>query len=338
MLPSHYLSSLTLAGRLYRQQPEVAGQISSAEVLQFLQDGVIPFPQVIDPYLLDRVDADLAELPRLARTSPLHGMIGIDGKAEHDEARVLRNLSKLGVTDLLQAGPRLKLNDLHRCFDSARNLAVFTPIIRFLDELFGSASELIQSLTFWKSSERSLRQDFSYVHHHSRLGHLAEAWIPLEDTSDQAGPLVYDKGSHLLAENQFYDWNQGGILASRNTDPQTAAGYGQYLDALINRQGWTPSIYLPRRGDLLIWHGALIHGGTPMPMADPARTRRSYVCHYTAAANHKAMARHRFGGGYDFSEPPSLPEPMRPRSLPTRLAAAAGRRLKHLLQGGRTHA
>jgi len=336
MLPSHDLSSLTLAERLYRQQPEVAGHIYSAEVLQFLQDGVILFPLVIDPDLLDRVDADLAELPRLARTSLLHGMIGIDSTAEHYEARVLRNLSKLGVTDLPQAGPRLKLNDLHRCFDSARNLDVFTPIIRFLDELFGSAPELIQSLTFWKSSEQSLRQDFSYMHHHSRLVHLAEAWIPPEDTSDQAGPLVYYKGSHLLAEHQFYDWNQSEMLASRNTNPQTAAGYGHDLGALINHQGWTPSIHLSRSGDLLIWDGALIHGGTAM--AHPSRTRRSYVCQYSAAANRKAKARHRVGDDYDFSEPPSPPDTMPPRSLTTRLVSAAGHRLKHLLQRGRTHA
>ena len=67
MLPSHYLSSLTLAERLYRQQPLVAGQIYSAEVLQFLRDGVIIFPQVMDPVLLAWVDADLADLPALAR-------------------------------------------------------------------------------------------------------------------------------------------------------------------------------------------------------------------------------------------------------------------------------
>lgn len=336
MLPTHYLSSLTLAERLYRQQPLVADQIYSPEVLQFLQDGVLIFPQVIDPALLDRMDADLDALPRLAQTSLLHGMIGIDGKADHYEARVLRNLTKLGVTDLRQAGPGLKLNDLHRYFDSARDLAFSEPIIRFLDELFGSAPALIQSLTFWKSSEQSLHQDFSYVHHHNRLGHLAAAWIPLEDISDQAGPLVYYRGSHLLDVNQFYDWHQGGILASRDTDPQTAAGYEQYLDTLIRQQGWTPSIYLPRRGDLLIWHGALIHGGTPM--GDPSLTRRSYVCHYTAAANHKAMARHRVGEGYDFSEPPSSPETLRPRSFPSRLVSAAGRRLKQLLRGVRTHA
>ena len=226
MLPNRYLDSLTLAERLYRQQPQVAGQIYSAEVLQFLRDGVIIFPQVLDTDLLDWVDADLDDLQRLAQTSLLHGMIGIDGKADHYEARILRNLPNLGVTDLRQAGPGLKLNDLHRYFDSARDLAFSDPIIRFLDELFGSAPALIQSLTFWKSSEQSLHQDFSYVNHHSRLGHLAAAWIPLEDISDQAGPLVYYKCSHLLESHQFYYWHQGGILASRNTDPQTAAGYG----------------------------------------------------------------------------------------------------------------
>jgi phytanoyl-CoA hydroxylase len=336
MLPSQYLSSLTLAERLYRQQPLVADQIYSPEVLQFLRDGVIIFPQVMDPDLLERMDADLDNLPTLAQTSLLHGMIGIDGKADHYEARVLRNLPKLGVTDLRQAGPGLKLNDLHRYFDSARDLAFSDVIIRFLDELFGSAPALIQSLTFWKSSEQSLHQDFSYVHHHSRLGHLAAAWIPLEDIRAQAGPLVYYKGSHLLESHQFYDWHQGGILASRNIDPQRAAGYGQYLDTLIRQQGWTPSIYLPKRGDLLIWHGALIHGGTPM--GDASLTRRSYVCHYTAAANHRAMARHRVGEGYDFSEPPSLPETMRPRSLPSRLVSAAGRRMKQLFKGASTHA
>jgi len=336
MLPDQYLSSLTLAERLYRHQPQIAEQIYSPELLQFLRDGVVIFPQALDLDLLDQVDADLHDLPRLARTSLLHGMIGIDGKADHYEARVLRNLPMLGVTDLREAGPGLKLNDLHRYFDSARALAFANPIIRFLDELFGSAPALIQSLTFWKSSEQSLHQDFSYVHHHSRLGHLAAAWIPLEDISDQAGPLVYYKGSHLLESHQFYDWHQGGILASRDTDAETAAGYDHYLETLIGERGWTPSIYLPRRGDVLIWHGALIHGGTAM--GDPDLTRRSYVCHYTAAANHRAMAQHRIGDGYDFSEPPSLPETMRSRSLPSRLMSAAGRRLKQLITGARSHA
>jgi phytanoyl-CoA hydroxylase len=48
-------------------------------------------------------------------------------------------------------------------------------------------------------------------------------------------------------------------------------------DSGIDTQGLQPSIFLPKRGDLLIWHGALIHGGTPMQ--NPGLTRRSFICH-----------------------------------------------------------
>lgn len=329
MLADEYLSSLTLSERLHREQPEIPPKIYSSHILDFLRDGVVILPQVIDPGLLNRYNADLNELPMLAETSLLHGLIGVDGKAEHYQARVLRNLTSLGITDFRHAPPGLKLNDLHRYFASARALAFSAPIIRFLDELFGSEPALIQSLTFWKSSEQGLHQDFSFVHHHSRLGHLAAAWIPLEDISADAGPLVYYKGSHLLSEQQFYDWGGGNVLASRDCDRQTMSNYGNYLEELIDTQGWEPSVFLPRRGDLLIWHGALIHGGTPM--RDTALTRRSYVCHYTAAAAHRAMAPYRVGVGLDFSEPPSLPAEAQPRPLPERIINAARRRLGRLL-------
>jgi phytanoyl-CoA hydroxylase len=329
MLADEYLSSLTLSERLHREQPQLCPKIYSSPILEFLRDGVVILPQAIDPELLDRYDANLNRLPTLAATSLLHGLIGIDGKAEHYQAKVLRNLTSLGITDFRQAPPGLKLNDLHRYFESARALAFSAPIIRFMDELFGSEPGLIQSLTFWKSSEQSLHQDFSFVHHHHRLGHLAAAWIPLEDIHPDAGPLVYYKGSHLITDQQFFDWGGGNILAGRDCDSQTFNNYGRYLEELIRTQGWEPSVFLPRRGDLLIWHGALIHGGTPMHNA--ALTRRSYVCHYTAAAAHRAMAPYRVGEGLYFSEPPSLPPEAKTGSLPERIVNASRRRLHRLL-------
>ncbi|KEF42517.1 MAG: hypothetical protein ER33_05560 [Cyanobium sp. CACIAM 14] len=335
MLPEEYFATLPLAERLERTDSDLARNIYSPEVMQFLQEGVVIFPQVIEPQLLDHFENDLNGLPGLAATSLLHGMIGIDGSTEHYEARVLRNLTVRGITDFRQAGPGLKLTDLHRYFESARSLAFAGPIIRFLAELFGSAPALIQSLTFWKSSEQPLHQDFAYVHHHSLLGHLAAAWIPLENIHADAGPLVYYKGSHRLSPSQFFQWQKDEILCTRDDAVQRGRDYGDHLQGLIREQHWEPSIYLPRRGDLLIWHGALIHGGSAM--RDPALTRRSYVCHYTAAAAHKALAAHRVGGGYDFSEPPSLPESLRPRRWPNRVAGKAGRLLKRVLPGRRQH-
>jgi ectoine hydroxylase-related dioxygenase (phytanoyl-CoA dioxygenase family) len=85
----------------------------------------------------------------------------------------------------------LKLVALQRYFDSAKQLAFADSVTAFMAELFGSTAALIQSLTFRKSSEQSIHQGFSYVHHRRQLGQLAAAWIPLEDIQAETGPLVY---------------------------------------------------------------------------------------------------------------------------------------------------
>jgi ectoine hydroxylase len=41
-----------------------------------------------------------------------------------------------------------------------------------------------------------------------------------------------------------------------------------------------PREFLPRKGDVLIWHANLLHGGRAI--AAPGATRRSLVAHYFA--------------------------------------------------------
>ena len=234
-----------------------------------------------------------------------------------------RNIMKLDFFEILVPGisaksPRLKLVDLQRFFDSAKRLAFADPVTAFMEELFGSPAALIQSLTFWKSSEQSIHQDFSYVHHHRQLGQLAAAWIPLEDIQAEAGPLVYYKGSHLPDQLGFYDWGQGSILASRDADSGIFAGYTKHLQEIVRIRGLQPSIFLPKRGDLLIWHGALIHGGTPM--LNPGLTRRSFICHYTSMASHQQAQQFRVANGYCFDLPPVLPyKPSLPRRIVSKM-------------------
>jgi ectoine hydroxylase-related dioxygenase (phytanoyl-CoA dioxygenase family) len=57
-------------------------------------------------------------------------------------------------------------------------------------------------------------------------------------------------------------------------------------------------IFLPKKGDILIWHGNLIHEGSKVRNA--ARTRKSYAIHYTS---HEAYPReHRWPDDHGFSE------------------------------------
>lgn len=318
MKPQSYLDSLPLSERLHRSDSDLASRIYSEQVLRYLSEGVIILPGVIPLDLLERLDRDLESLADLESADPLLGSIEIDGPRQYYEARYLRNL---GLRDFRAEPPGLKLVDLQRFFDSAKDLAFAPVITAFLEELFGSPAALIQSLTFWKSSEQSLHQDFSYVHHHRQLGHLAAAWIPLEDIQAESGPLVYYMRSHRPDQIGFYDWGQGSILASRDADESVFAGYTDHLARAVDRLGIEPSIFLPRRGDLLIWHGALVHGGTRM--LNPALTRRSFICHYTSFASHKQAQRFRIADGYSFDQPPQLPyRPSMVRRLVRRLTGA----------------
>jgi len=306
-----YLDSLPLAERLYRRDHSLAADIYSKQLLAYLRDGLIIVPGAIPVELLEAFDQDLDRLSDLDSAPPLLGSIEIDGPNKYYQARYLRNL---GVKDFRLEPPGLKLVDLQRFLPSAEQLAFHPVITSFLSELFGSPAALIQSLTFWKGSEQSVHQDFSYVHHHRELAHLAAVWIPLEDIKADAGPLVYYPGSHRPDELGFFDWGGGSILASRDAPDSTFTAYGAHLEKQLRVHKRKSQIFLPRRGDILIWHGALVHGGTPMN--NPDLTRKSYVCHYTSTASHKQLQKYRVGDAYCLDQQPQLPyRPSRVRRI-----------------------
>jgi ectoine hydroxylase-related dioxygenase (phytanoyl-CoA dioxygenase family) len=62
----------------------------------------------------------------------------------------------------------------------------------------------------------------------------------------------------------------------RTADKETAAAYEAYMDALCEK--YPKKTFLAGKGDVLLWHGMLLHGGDGV--RDPALTRRSLVIHY----------------------------------------------------------
>ena len=163
MQGSFYLDSLPLAERIYRNQPDLVARIYSDPIQRYLSDGVVILPDVIPLDVLDQLDRDLESLADLEAAPEILGSI---------ELMAQRSIIKLDFCATLvprisaKSPPGLKLVDLQRFFDSAKQLAFADSVTAFMAELFGSPAALIQSLTFWKSSEQSIHQDFSYVHHH----------------------------------------------------------------------------------------------------------------------------------------------------------------------------
>jgi ectoine hydroxylase-related dioxygenase (phytanoyl-CoA dioxygenase family) len=54
--------------------------------------------------------------------------------------------------------------------------------------------------------------------------------------------------------------------------------YEDKIEEIIAEKGLEKRIFEAKRGDVLIWHANLLHGGSPI--AREGLTRRSMVCHY----------------------------------------------------------
>lgn len=134
-----------------------------------------------------------------------------------------------------------------------------------------------QTINFVHGSNQRAHSDSIHMTTYP-LGYLIAVWIALEDTNPDNGPLFYYPGSHRLPYLLNNDFNEGTTLLTVGRN-----GYGDYedrIEAVIREKQLSRSVFLAKKGDILIWHANLIHGG--LPVKDPALTRRSMVIHYYA--------------------------------------------------------
>jgi ectoine hydroxylase-related dioxygenase (phytanoyl-CoA dioxygenase family) len=109
-------------------------------------------------------------------------------------------------------------------------------------------------------------------------GYLLAVWVALEDIEAGSGELTFYPGSHRLP----YLFNKD--IAHGHTpwklDPKHHVAYDTKVQELIRKHGLEPVYYRPKKGDVLIWHANLLHGGSPVVY--PELTRKSMVSHYFA--------------------------------------------------------
>ncbi len=106
---------------------------------------------------------------------------------------------------------------------------------------------------------------------------MVAAWVALEDIDPDAGPLQYYPGSNNIPP---YLFSHGKL----NWVPEEMDGFTEYMDRKVAELGLSPKTYCPKKGDVLIWHPLLLHGGGKIK--NPLLTRRSIVSHYFAAADY----------------------------------------------------
>ena len=163
-----------------------------------------------------------------------------------------------------------RFNDLYLKSDEVRGLALYPELTSILGDLLGEPAVLCNSINFEKCGAQQKHIDSLYMTPRTPQA-LVAAWIALEDTHPDAGPLVYVPGSHRIP---LYTFNDGTHHATR----EEGADWYDYIDVQIRLRGLKERTFLAKKGDVFLWHSDLVHGGRPI--ADHRRTRGSLVCHY----------------------------------------------------------
>lgn len=261
-------------------------------------DGVVVFENAVAH---DEIDALLADIDYLCGHPD-------DFDLEIEVRGQRYRLGDVPIDPTSQSG--VKFNCIENISYAARVLSLNALVCDFLRHVFQDAPVSLQSLTFWRGSNQPVHTDYSYVRTQEKLSHLVASWIPLEDVHAEAGPLAYYPGSHNLDLVPPFDWGGGSVVLEPDS-VRRSQELAPYLREKIESAKLQRKVYLPKKGDLLIWHGWLAHEGSPV--LNSQMTRKSYVTHYTSRGAHPdsfmfpdVMKKKRYthlNGGYVFDRP-----------------------------------
>lgn len=222
------------------------------------RDGFLQLPGVVPEAAIDQLRAD------------------IDGAWDKNDPRIWveHYSSEEVMVDPLQGDWREephKLLDVHCSSQAARKVLASPELERWLHLLLGPKVFAFQSLVFKRGTMQGMHRDTNFVGVEPAWQMIA-LWIALEDIQPGTGELEYFVGSHRLED---YTFPSGAhYLLPEETLPQ---GYSESYEALAAKRGLERQSFLPKRGDVLIWHAGLVHGGRDN--ISPGSTRRSFVVH-----------------------------------------------------------
>lgn len=238
-----------------RVSPELGERLA-----RFMTDGYVIIPGAVPHEITERVRRDIDQM----WTSPPDGALV--------ETFRLGRWREVPPDPSLRRSPT-KLLDLHAWSEAARTAIAAPPVLELLATVFEASPKAFQSLTFWQGSQQAIHKDTAYVKIADEPMHLAAAWLALEDVEEGTGELQYYVGSHRDPDHLF-----GGRHKWMTEAPREHLRYLRSLHRDAKRYGHPKQTFLPREGDVLVWHADLAHGGSRIRRK--GSTRQSLVTHY----------------------------------------------------------
>jgi hypothetical protein len=243
----------------------------------------LPGVPLIDSPFFDRIlseSIDDPEAARVARDLRQDGFAVLDfpdpeiGRlADHITARYAPTEAQL---ENWRAGRgEIRTQDAWRDDANVQRIAANARVLDILAKVYGRRAIPFQTLNFSVGTQQHVHSDST---HFSSIpdGFMCGIWVALEDIDADNGPLMYYPGSHRWP--QFFNEHVGVNAWHQSPRGAHAHHYDTLLDELIATYGASPARFTARKGQAIIWHARLIHGGDTQK--DKTRTRHSQVTHY----------------------------------------------------------
>jgi hypothetical protein len=193
--------------------------------------------------------------------------------------RVVEDLQPLLEDDLRlwecgESGPP-RLQDGWIEHASIKALALEPMVLDLLRHLYGREPFAFQTLNFAVGSEQHFHSDAVHFHSYPH-GFMCGVWIALQDVQPESGPLMYFPGSHRLPylSARSLGLNRDAVMG----EPHPQRFFEPIWQKAVNGTPFIQQQFLPKRGELLIWHANLLHGGEPVQ--NRCSRRWSQVNHY----------------------------------------------------------
>jgi hypothetical protein len=195
----------------------------------------------------------------------------IDSVVEELEPRLESDLKRW---ECGESGPP-RLQDGWIDHASIRSLALEPMVLDLLLHLYGREPFAFQTLNFAVGSEQPFHSDAVHFHSYPH-GFMCGVWIALQDVQAESGPLIYFPGSHRLPylSARSLGLDRDAVMG----EPHPQRFFEPCWQQAVTEHPFEKQQFLPKRGELLIWHANLLHGGEPVQ--DRSSRRWSQVIHY----------------------------------------------------------
>ena len=152
------------------------------------------------------------------------------------------------------------LQDMYKTHSACRRATILPAVLEWCDLILGKRALPFQTLSIPEGTQISAHSD-QILMSTRPAGFLVVAWLALEDVQPDAGPLQLWRGSHRLP---YVGPKDLGITPGTSRAEATSLHdqhYYKVIQQRIDEAGSELFTYLPKQGEVLLWHSDVIHRG-----------------------------------------------------------------------------